>query len=123
MADKEYVKYFYQCKEEGDVTRARGFRPSFLDGFVRRLFERFEEEKRKMEGNYAGTALVRINREALAVRQYLDQKKGKKAAGLEGNGNFNREGWLRGKQTADGLNLKVNAVKEGRPNSQLGGVR
>jgi hypothetical protein len=122
LADKEYVRYFYQCRDEGDVTRARGFRPSFLEGFVSRLFQRFEEEKRKMYGDSTGVALVRVNKEALAVRNYLDQKKGgKKAAGLNGSNNFNREGWKRGQATADGLNLRANAVREGQPNRQIGG--
>ena len=126
LADKEYVKYFYQCKEEGDVTEARGFRPSFLNGFVHRLHERFEEEKRKMEQNNSGTALMRINREALAVRQYLEKARENKqttaASRVQGTRNHSREGWERGKKMADGLNLKANAVKEGRPNQQLGGA-
>lgn len=117
---KEYCTYYYKCQDEGDVTRARGFRDSFINGFVSRLAQRFEEEKRKMTAQW-GEGLVRVNKEALAVRQYLDTKKGKKAQGIGGSTKFHRAGWERGRAVADGLNLNANAVKQGQPNKQIGG--
>lgn len=119
---KEYVKYYYQCQDEGDVTRARGFRDSFINGFVNRLQKRFAEEKEKINAQWqTGTALVRINKEALAVKNYLEQKKGKKAHAIGSSTKFHREGWNRGQAFADGLNLNANAVKgkDSQANKQL----
>jgi len=128
LSHKEYKKFRAQCRKEDNgggayLHRTHGFKASFLEAFTMRLFERFEEEKHKMEHDYSGTALMRINREALAVRSYLDEKKGKKAKSLNSNQGFNEEGYRRGKATADSMRLDANAVKEGQANKQIGGGR
>lgn len=112
MAEKEYVKYFYECRELGFVEQARGFKSAWLVGFINRLYERFEDEKAKLASQYAGTALVRLNREALAVKEYVD-KNTKPANGVTGRQSDCGEGYRRGKKAADGLNLKANAMEAG----------
>lgn len=112
---REYCKFYYMCRDErGDVTLARGFRDSFLNGFVSRLAQRFEEEKRNIEAAWqTGTALIRISREALAVKEYLEKKGGKKAAGIGASAKFHAEGYRQGQAFANGLNLKANACNGG----------
>ncbi len=65
----EYMKFFYESKDRGDVTVARGFRHSWLIGFISRISERFAEEKAKMGSS--GTALVRYDRAAADVADWI----------------------------------------------------
>src|SRR5580765_1386059 len=80
MCHQEYMKFRRQCRKQGGddkylvadlLSQTHGFKSSWLSGFTTRLHQRFEEEKRKMEQNNSGTALARINKETLAVREYL----------------------------------------------------
>jgi hypothetical protein len=126
IAHSEYKKFRHQMRKlDGGggafLHRTHGFKGSFLEGFVMRLMQRLNEEKRKMEQDNSGMALMRINKEALAVNQYIDDKyKDKKpATSLARNKGFNREGYERGKKLADGMNLNANAVQAGQPNKQL----
>lgn len=109
IAEKEYVKYYYKCRDEGDVTRARGFKAAFLDGFVTRIGRRLDEEKRRMEGE-SSTALVRFNQEAADVKNFF-AKFTKPAAALSRNRKSHDDGYRAGMQKADDMNLNANAVK------------
>jgi len=118
LADKAYAVQWRAMTEAGDVTRCRGFRASFLEGFVQRLFQRFQEELAAVEHNTSSTALVRVNREAIAVREYLDKKKTGSAPSTTSRLS-NRDGYAAGKRAADGVNLRPRVVNAGRPNQQL----
>lgn len=133
ISHKEYKKFRAQCRAEDNgggayLYRTHGFKASFLTAFIMRLAARFEEEKKKIvdefNATHAGssTALVRVNKEALAVRQYLDkraeEKKTKPAASLRGQREGNSEGYARGRAFADSIRLDANAVKAGQPNKQ-----
>jgi len=120
LSHKEYKRFRAQCRARDNgggryLHETHNFKASWLSGFINRLHERFEEEK------YSGTALVRINKEALAVKQYMEQKKGKKANHIQGNNARNAEGYNRGRKAADGLNISNNAVAGGNQarNAQL----
>jgi len=118
---KEYATYYYKVQDEGDVTRARGYRASFITGFIHRLSQRFEEEKRKMYNDPTGTALVRVNKEAIAVADYIARLGGKRTLNaLSRNSRTHTDGYRRGQQVANDLNLNANAVKAGKANAQLG---
>lgn len=121
LSHKEYMKFRRECRARDDgggrfLYETHGFKQSWLDGFIIRLHQRFNEAKLEMERNNSGTALARINKEALAVRQYLDDQffgKRRKAKAIGGTSNFNTEGYQRGKKMADSMNLKSNAMNEG----------
>lgn len=127
LAHKDYMKLRRAMvdKAGGDrnselckrlLAETHGFKASWLDGFISRLSQRFEEEKRKIEHDTTGTALMRLNKEALAVVDYLKNKFGedkKGAKGLRGQKGGNELGYQRGRKAADGLNLKANAMEEG----------
>lgn len=120
---KEYCNYYYARQDEGCVEAARGFRSAFRQGFIHRLAQRFRDEKKKMEHDSTGTALVRIDKEAIAVKQYLDDKRKNKqlksSAALSRNLRIHKDGYKRGQQVADSVNINANAVKSGKPNQQL----
>jgi hypothetical protein len=128
IAHSEYMKFRRQMRQEADgdtmqtatnLEKTHGFKASFLTGFIQRLMQRFSEEKQKMEHDYTGTALMRINKEALAVRKYVEERKGKPAKSLGGNQSFNAEGYRRGRAMADGMRINCNAINAERPNQQL----
>jgi hypothetical protein len=75
IADKEYVKFFYECRAAGDVTKARGFRQSFLQGFARRMRDRYLQELDKIEQEAAkqAGALVLFKSEREQVQEYIDE--------------------------------------------------
>lgn len=114
LADQEYVKYFYECKAQGDVTRARGFRSSYLVGFTSRLSQRYREEKKRMKAEYAAnmTALVRLTNAMVPVEAYLkkmrEEKNSRMAPQLGGRSMENAEGVLRGKEAADKVPIGQN---------------
>lgn len=114
----EYAKFFYRSRDEGDVTRARGFRHAWLIGFISRIAERFDEEKRKMQGDTTGTALVRYDREKADVQDFL--KNATRAKNLPVKTAHNIHGIIAGRKKADDMNLDANAVREGRDQKQLG---
>lgn len=124
LADKAYAERWRECLQSGDVTACRGFRNGFLQGFVHRIGQRFQEELDKFQDAHAQAgALVRVNKEALAVKNYLAGRT--TVDGVGGTTRVDREGFNRGKKAADAMNLKANAFRAGQPNKQqeLGGSR
>jgi len=113
----EYAKFFYKSRDEGDVTRARGFRHAWLIGFINRINERFDEEKRKMQGDSTGTALVRYDRERMDVEEFLKNRS--KAKMLPMKAIHNVHGITAGRRKADEMNLDANAVREGKDKKQI----
>lgn len=78
LAEREYVTYFYKCKDEGDVTRARGYKGSWLLGFVSRLTTRYKENQQVIISAAAGTALIRLSQSLVRVDEAIkDNFKGK----------------------------------------------
>src|SRR5207249_4172911 len=113
IADKEYVRYFYECKDKGDVTRARGYRHGFLLGFIHRIAQRFDEEKRKMNNDTTGTALV--NREALDVENFLKGRQ--RVNALSRRSAINGTGYSDGQKRANSMNIGANAVHGSKKSS------
>lgn len=124
LSHKAYKKLRAQCRARDNgggafLSETYGFKDSFLVGFTTRLMQRFEEEKRKIEHDTTGTAMIRLNKEAVAVRNYIDQNRTKKAKSIGGRSDFNAEGYKRGKETADGLRIDSNAVTSSQANKQI----
>lgn len=119
IATKEYGRYFRECYARGVVHEARGFRESFITGFLYRLFERLETRK-KAAGDSTSTALMRLNREDKAVDDELERrrelKKGdaghiRNLRGLQRAAPSSREGLRRGQRAADDVNLDGRALE------------
>jgi len=111
LSEKAYVAYFYECRGNGNVTLARGFKSAWLYGFLQGLQERFNEERRQVDVPANSTALVKINQTLAVVENWLNKNvKSKTAKGLN-QFKFNPEGIQRGKQAAADISLRVNAIR------------
>lgn len=121
LADKAYVKFFYACQAEGDVTQARGFRDSFLTGFAVRVHDRYENlmletrEQVKQPG-----ALIRISKEVTMVQQVLDELR--QADALQDANpkmpdvdDINLDGLIMGAEAGDQVALRAKVVTGGTP--------
>jgi len=117
-AAKAYRAEYRARYGAGDTPK--GYRESWPSGFCTRIAQRMKEE-RDAFGQKPGQsmALVRVNKEALAVKTYMDKYQGKKAAHLNQQKYFNNDGYADGKKAANDINIKGNAVNAGQPNKQL----
>ncbi len=109
LADKAYVKFFYEMRAIGMLELARGFRASFLAGFSERLSERYEQERAKIVRQQAssGTALIRLTDALRAVDAYLTKAREagttRRAPGLGSTKDENLHGYKQGRKEADEL--------------------
>lgn len=107
LADEEYYNYHMGLRREGkDIKLARGFRPAWLDAFVGRIAERFEEERRQAVADApegTSVALMRLDGALAKARKYVDDKfRGRGGAqALAGNGRQNAAGRAWGRAAAD----------------------
>lgn len=122
LVDKEYKLLRGRLRREADrlapgdeffmsthLRKSHGYHQSFMEGFIGRIHRRLEEERQKMFDG-ASAALVRLSSDALAVAAFM--KGATQARELpQGNSRFNALGYTRGKEVADGLNIKANAVE------------
>lgn len=107
IADKEYVKYFYECRDKGEVYLARGFRQAFLNAFVQRINRRFDEERAKLQREHSTTALVRVS--LAQVDKHIAETVKGNAAALSRH-RWNAAGQDRGRKAADAINLGQQGV-------------
>jgi len=115
-ATKAYNEFWKQLVRQGEpVQLARGFRKGWIEGFLMRLAERFEEEVRPKATVPASntSAIVLVRRNALArIKEWIDKDKGisndcrspQMADGSE-------YGIEAGRQAADRINLRQKAVE------------
>jgi Protein of unknown function (DUF2786) len=112
LADKEYVKFFYECRDAGDVTMARGFRSAYLVGFTQRLSERYNEERERIKNQHAasGTALIRLTDAIKAVENFIEKAADTKRAPNIGatTREENEEGYKRGRRDAEAIPIGQN---------------
>lgn len=101
---KEYFSYYKECAEAGERQKARGFRKSFLLGFVRRLLERIYERKRKFQEEPKSMALAVLDKNALAIKKFYEKNKVGKSGAPRTRIN-NAVGYARGKAAADQIDL------------------
>lgn len=126
IAHKEYCAYYWHhnklcfaCdrreeehaglghKFDSAERRARGFKESFLQAFVMRLSERYEEARRATEGE-SSMALVRVNRAEQAVNDFL--KNAGTAKALATRDSHHADGYSKGVDAANKVGLKSNAL-------------
>jgi hypothetical protein len=127
MAEKEYVSYFRACQAQGDPSLARGFKASWLDAFITRISERFEEERQAAVEEAAAhygdveegtsTALARIDSALVRAREYVENKfhgrSRAKAAYLRSCRGSHAAGRARGKAAADRMVIGRRALRGG----------
>jgi len=116
MSLREAHAHRLSCRRSG-AYYAPKFRASWIQGFVMRLAERYEEARRSQEGS-STTALVRLPKAARDVAKYIDDKMDeedgfKKAAIVRGSRGHSAAGYQRGREAADQINLKPNVVGGG----------
>lgn len=131
MAEKAYYKHWFElfevCRHCGgqkkghssthhafssSTYKASGFKGSWLDAFVARLAQRYNELRRAATSE--STALVRVNRAEKAVVEWIDENVKGKAQALQVGGKWNAEGSRQGRAAADALDLgSPKAVKAG----------
>tara|TARA_R110000824_G_scaffold53732_2_gene148494 strand:- start:7779 stop:8540 length:762 start_codon:yes stop_codon:yes gene_type:complete len=109
LSNKSYDQFYYQCEKKGETYLSAGYKRSFIDAFVDRLGNRFNEEKEQAEAT-SSTALVRVETANKAIEDYMDDKYSRIANKLSRNTRFNRNGATHGRAAADNVNLHGKAV-------------
>lgn len=109
LADKEYYDYHMGLRREGkDIRLARGFRPAWLNSFVHRIGQRFEEMRTKVTGGET-QALMRLD---TALQRVSDHIKGiKSIPSMDGANRQHAEGMRRGRAAADAVPLGTKGVQ------------
>ena len=89
----------------------------FGDAIAARLQTRYDETL-KAQAAVSANAIVHINRDALAVQNFLAGKT-KRSRGI-GSSNRNGDGYAKGQSTGNAVNLSPNRLAERRPSHMLG---
>jgi hypothetical protein len=94
-----------------------GYRAAWIDGFVGRVDEMlYEMHKSAEQQDSTGTALMRIDSDALATEEYLanwreeDKKNHKQAASLKESWSYNSKGRTAGRQKADEVGITASGL-------------
>lgn len=95
------------------VSQAAGFRESWVTAFTYRLSTRYEAERRAATSQTQG--LVRVNKSDAAVKAYMMEKAAgfKKGTVAKGRAAGHQEGYKRGREAADAIELRANGIKSG----------
>lgn len=116
LVKKGYDQAWKEAKDQGSVQFARGFKESFLKGFVDAISERYamdRKERRTRLQAMGGNALVRIDNALQKVSDHVNQKyTGKVGATKQGTASHN-SGYARGQAAGRAANLKGNAMGGG----------
>jgi hypothetical protein len=123
LANREARRYHYeQWKAAGSSAtgaipeEAHGFKAGFITGFIKRLWERFDDEIRPktVQDNSKVTAIVLLRKDALSkVRDWMDENLDLKKVQVSRIDNYrtsNNAGRERGRSAADEVNLRPNVV-------------
>lgn len=75
LADEAYGVRWKECAELGNVTRARGFRKSWLLGFAVRIKKRYYDLRQMVHFEQASneTALLRLDNSGLAIEAWVKE--------------------------------------------------
>jgi hypothetical protein len=114
ISTEEYNRRYNEMYAEGRHGQLKGYRKSFLVGFILRLSERFAEVRKQMEAEFKSTALVRQNQSlALADEHIRGMKVGtrKSSANLKTNSLGLRDG----RDKANTVNVGGASLKPGGP--------
>jgi len=103
QAQKAYNKFYHQCWKNGDVSQAKGYRSSYLYGFIQRVSERYRALK-NLEGDSC-QALVLISNDLVKVDDWLEAKVTKRASAIGTNKKINQEAYRKGR--VDGNKVEI----------------
>lgn len=106
----------------GRHVASGGFRQAWLQGFIKRISERFEEAKQAevQTSANAGTALMRLSNQLTRVAKHVDEKYKTKAAATSPVGGNNSAGVRAGREAADRVALGRKGV-DGAAQVRIGG--
>ncbi len=110
MSQKAYDAYYWEMEKAGTRHLAKGFKDSYLIGFIVRLNTRYQNALNDAKNNEhvsAGT-LVKMSTAMARVDKYLAGAK--KADGFTRERKFNSRGYREGQEAADKVSLKANAM-------------
>jgi hypothetical protein len=107
ISKKEYKRFrSKQRRTGGDLRDTHNYRESWLEGFVNRLSNVFYEQKQKQEESQeSSTALIRMDKDMMAVDKWKKENIKKTAKSLGGGRGFNEKGYQDGKNFADTVDL------------------
>jgi len=133
VAEAEYDRYYKQLRYKEGKEVAGGFKGSWLSGFVTRIRQRFDEERQKAVEEYRartvevggdpGTALVRLDGALIKVREYIDERYGKRRRRAEHVSGYHKdhsEGRAWGRAAADRMSLGRKGIGSTTIRGQLG---
>jgi len=113
--ERERKRAHREAKARGEYMG--GFTGSFRNAYVRRVAERYREERAATERATTGTALVRMNQEAVAVHDWLRadlDKAGLRATSHTSRVNLsNGAAAFAGRDAANRANIRGNGVRSG----------
>lgn len=124
-SEKDYVKYFYKCLNEGDVKQARGYKSGWLMGFVSRLAARYKADKAAVVKEAEAKnphAMIRLNMQLTKVnevRDVLSDKDGRPPKMRE-PGDGTNAGVEHGAEHGDKVQLKGMGIGQPKGSRQVG---
>lgn len=116
----------------GIYNQAKGYRASWIDGFITRLWQRFAEARRQAaaeaaarSGGSTETGLMRLDGALIKVQRYIDDKFSSRAAhryasNLSGRSCDHSEGRAAGRAAADQVPLGRRGLNSGTPPKLIG---
>jgi hypothetical protein len=129
LSNDAWVK---EWRSHGGKMIERGFRPSWLDGFIMRISERFEIARKAAVAEHEAaraaklrpvapgeesTALIRLNGAMTKVQKYVDDRfgggRGRPASYIQGRRGGNSRGLAAGKAAADAMPIGQKSVAGG----------
>lgn len=129
MSKKAEVDYWREtgCGRGAD-NKARGYRAAWINSFVNRIYERFEEAKQdaleeiRIDTGETSTALVRLNTASQRVEQYINDKFASKKAtadALRRRASYHSAGMAAGREAANKIALGRRGITGGTAPKQL----
>lgn len=105
-----------------DYGELEGYRASWINGFVNRINVLLRDMQKAEEKNpEGGTALMRINNDGLATKQFLKDllKDRKPLSSLNGGNSWNGKGYSDGKAKADEVGLTARGMGKAAKRGEL----
>ena len=103
VANNEYNRFYNVCLKEGRPDKAKGYRNSFLRGFINRIAARLREAD--------PTAMVLYNKDRDAVKKFFVDQKISDMVDLSRESTHNYQAYTRGTEVANSMSLKANAFE------------
>ena len=130
---QEEIRYWHETGGgRGVNNQAKGYRASWISGFLTRLWERFAEARRlaveeaaARQGNSTETGLMRLDGALVKVRTYIDNKFSSKAARgasyISHHSRGHAAGVKDGREAANQIALGKRGIGSGAPPKLIGG--